>query len=133
LRAYLDGADKRDAKSLMLRRWVKFRRSWRPSTFMRLRRCSRGMPCVNDPVLGTGEQRNLSSAWDGWGAANPNQAMRTLWTAHSTDEAPNRQYNSTVAALVGIEPRDEEGRARAPRILYSEHFEDGAALFAPKD
>jgi hypothetical protein len=43
---------------------------------------------------------------DHWNETLANQAISTLWTAHSKDEILNRQYNAVVAALAGAEPRD---------------------------
>jgi hypothetical protein len=36
-----------------------------------------------------------------------NQTVRTLWVAHSDRETRDHQYAATVAALIGIEPKDE--------------------------
>jgi hypothetical protein len=45
-----------------------------------------------------------------------NQTGRTLWVAHSDRQTRDHQYAATVAALIGIEPKDEiEGnRSSAP-------------------
>jgi hypothetical protein len=44
---------------------------------------------------------------DHWNNILANQAVRTLWVAHSDEDTQNLQYKATVAALVGIEPKDE--------------------------
>jgi hypothetical protein len=44
---------------------------------------------------------------DNWNNILANQAVRALWLGHSDQETRERQYNATVAALIGIGPRDE--------------------------
>ena len=54
---------------------------------------------------------------DDWNATVANQALSTLWTARSKDETVNRQYNAVLAALIGIEPRDEIEAMIAAQLL----------------
>ena len=44
---------------------------------------------------------------DDWNLTLANQTVNTLWLAHPSDEARNRQFSATGAALVGINPKDE--------------------------
>ena len=59
-----------------------------------------------DNLTGT-MKRVGGSQSDQWNETLANQALRTLWTAHSNDETQKRQYQGMVAALLSIEPRDE--------------------------
>jgi hypothetical protein len=54
---------------------------------------------------------------DHWNETVANQALQTLWTAHSKDETLDRQYNAVVAALVGIGPKDEIEAMIAAQLL----------------
>src|SRR6266568_1334263 len=54
---------------------------------------------------------------DHWNNTLANQAISTLWTAHSDEVTLARQRNATVEALMGIGPRDElEGMLAAQLI-----------------
>ena len=54
---------------------------------------------------------------DEWNAVLADQTVNTLWLAHSSDEFQERQRSATVAALIGIGPRDElEGMIAAQLI-----------------
>jgi len=44
---------------------------------------------------------------DHWNNVLANQTLNTLWLAHASDEARERQYRAIAAALVGIGPKDE--------------------------
>ena len=44
---------------------------------------------------------------DDWNNILANQAVETLWLKNSNEEARDRQCSATVAALIGIGPRDE--------------------------
>jgi hypothetical protein len=46
-----------------------------------------------------------------------NQTGRTLWVAHSDRETRDHQYAATVAALIGIEPKDEIDGMIAAQLL----------------
>src|SRR5262249_18297096 len=51
------------------------------------------------------------------GATRKGSAIQTLWLMHSDDEARDRQYEATIAALIGIGPKDElEGMMAAQLI-----------------
>ncbi len=54
---------------------------------------------------------------DHWNNTLVNQAVSSLWTAHSDDVTLARQRNATVEALIGIGPKDElEGMLAAQLI-----------------
>jgi hypothetical protein len=54
---------------------------------------------------------------DHWNNLLANQTMKGLWLAHSDQETKEKQYSATVAALVGIAPKDElEGMMAAQLI-----------------
>src|ERR1700730_11817109 len=57
------------------------------------------------------------SQFDNWNNTLADQALSTLWVAHSNEESRDRQYSATVAALIGIGPKDEiEGMIAAQLI-----------------
>ena len=63
---------------------------------------------AKDPAQEAGKLKIIGgSASDDWNNVLANQTLKTVWTAHSDDEVQERQRNATVAALVGIGPRDE--------------------------
>jgi hypothetical protein len=56
---------------------------------------------------------------DSWNNVLANQAVETLWLKNSDKEARAKQYNATVAALVGIGPTDELEGMLAAQLLAS--------------
>ena len=61
---------------------------------------------VNDPDDLKGALESIGgSQSDSWNNVVAAQALETLWLTNSHKEA--QQYSATVAALVGIGPRDE--------------------------
>lgn len=73
---------------------------------------------ANDPDDRKGTLKNIGgSQSDHWNNLLANQAMQALWMKHSDTETRDRQMSATVAALVGIGPRDElEGMMAAQLI-----------------
>lgn len=73
---------------------------------------------ANDPDDRKGALKNIGgSQSDHWNNLLANQAMQALWIKHSDTETRDRQMSATVAALVGIGPRDElEGMMAAQLI-----------------
>jgi hypothetical protein len=73
---------------------------------------------ANDPDDQKGRLKNLGgSKSDHWNNLLANQAMQGLWIKHSDKEERDRQLTATVAALVGIGPKDElEGMMAAQLI-----------------
>src|SRR5919108_6288245 len=54
---------------------------------------------------------------DNWNNILVNQAVNSLWTAHSDEETLSRQCSATAEALIGIGPKDElEGMIAAQLI-----------------
>jgi hypothetical protein len=73
---------------------------------------------ANDPDDLKGMLKSVGgSQSDNWNNILGNQAIQTLWLAHSDQETQDRQYSATVAALSGIGPKDElEGMMAAQLI-----------------
>jgi hypothetical protein len=54
---------------------------------------------------------------DDWNNILANQTVQALWLKHSDPETRDKQYGATVAALVGVGPKDElEGMIAAQLI-----------------
>ena len=63
---------------------------------------------ANDPEVLKGRLKYIGgSQSDHWNNILANQAIHALWLKHSDQETHDRQYGATVAALVGIGPKDE--------------------------
>lgn len=73
---------------------------------------------ANDPEDRKGTLKYIGgSKSDRWNNILANQALRTLWVTHSDPATREKQYSATVAALVGIGPKDElEGMMAAQLI-----------------
>jgi len=73
---------------------------------------------ANDPDDLKGRLKNIGgSKSDHWNNTLANQAIKALWTKNSDQEERDRQFSATVAALVGIGPKDElEGMIAAQLI-----------------
>lgn len=73
---------------------------------------------ANDPKDSKGELKSIGgSQSDHWNNTLANQAVQALWLKNSDDEARQTQMAATVAALVGIAPKDElEGMMAAQLI-----------------
>ena len=73
---------------------------------------------ANDPDDRKGLLKSVGgSQSDNWNNLLGNQAIQTLWLAHSDQETQALQYSATVAALSGIAPKDElEGMMAAQLI-----------------
>src|SRR4051812_29807039 len=85
----------------------KARRETEPTTIM-----------ANDPEDQKGRLKSIGgSASDHWNNVLANQAIDTLWVRPSDPDAVNRQLSATVAALVGIEPKDELEGMLAAQLL----------------
>ena len=57
------------------------------------------------------------SANDAFNSIVANQAMKSLWVAHSDSDSLDKQYQATIHAMVGIGPKDEiEGMMAAQMI-----------------
>jgi hypothetical protein len=73
---------------------------------------------ADDPADQKGQLKNLGgSKSDRWNNLLANQAVNALWLKHSDPETRDKQLSATVAALLGIGPRDElEGMIAAQLI-----------------
>lgn len=73
---------------------------------------------ANDPDDLKGTLKNIGgSRSDHWNNILANQTVQALWLKHSDPATRDKQYSATVAALVGIGPKDElEGMMAAQLI-----------------
>jgi hypothetical protein len=75
---------------------------------------------INDPDDLKGALESIGgSQSDSWNNVVATQALETLWLTNSDKEARAQQYSATVAALVGIGPRDELEGMLAAQLLAS--------------
>jgi hypothetical protein len=56
---------------------------------------------------------------DNWNHVLADQAVHTIWFGNSDEQARDRQFKATVAALIGIGPRDELEGMLAAQLLAS--------------
>jgi hypothetical protein len=80
---------------------------------------TRTSPVVaNDPDDLKGTLTSIGgSRFDEWNNTLANQTLQALWLSHSDPEKRDKQYNATIAALVGIGPKDElEGMMAAQLV-----------------
>ena len=73
---------------------------------------------VTDPEDRKGVLKNIGGSHsDHWNNLLANQAVQALWLKHSDGEIRGRQMSATVAALMGIAPKDElEGMMAAQLV-----------------
>jgi hypothetical protein len=73
---------------------------------------------ANNPDDLKGTLKNIGgSRSDRWNNILANQAIQALWLKHSDLETREKQFSATVAALIGIAPKDElEGMMAAQLI-----------------
>jgi hypothetical protein len=76
---------------------------------------------ANDPEELKGTLNAISGSHSNdWNNVLANQTFQALWLKHSDPETRNKQYSATVAALIGIGPKDElEGMMAAQLIVGS--------------
>jgi len=73
---------------------------------------------ANDPDDLKGRLKNIGgSKSDHWNNTLANQAIHALWTKNSDKEERDRQLSATVAALVGIGPKDEREGMMAAQLI----------------
>jgi hypothetical protein len=76
------------------------------------------MLVANDPDDLKGTLKGVGgSQSDRWNNILANQTINTLWLGHSKDEDRHHQYSATLAALVGIGPKDELEGMIAAQLL----------------
>ena len=73
---------------------------------------------ADDPEALKGSLKAIGgSQSDHWNNILANQTVKTLWLGHSDEESRTQQYSATVAALIGIGPKDEiEGMIAAQLV-----------------
>lgn len=73
---------------------------------------------ADDPTDRSGELKSIGgSQSDRWNSVLANQAMQALWLKNSSPEERGNQLSATVAALIGIAPKDElEGMMAAQLV-----------------
>ena len=73
---------------------------------------------ADDPEDRKGVLKTIGgSQSDHWNNLLANQAVQALWIKHSDAESRDKQLSATVAALIGIGPKDElEGMMAAQLI-----------------
>jgi hypothetical protein len=73
-------------------------------------------------LAGKGTLKNIGGSMsDHWNNLLANQTIQTLWLKHSDQETRDRQLSATVAAMVGIRPKDKlEGMIAAQ--LLAAHY-----------
>lgn len=73
---------------------------------------------AKDLAAGEGKLKTIAgSRSDDFNTILINQACQSLWTAHSDEKTTERQLQATLAAMMGIAPRDEiEGMLAAQMI-----------------
>jgi hypothetical protein len=72
---------------------------------------------ADDPDDRKGRLKNIGSQSDHWNNVLANQAVQALWITNSSPEERGKQLSATVAALIGIAPKDElEGMMAAQLV-----------------
>jgi hypothetical protein len=73
---------------------------------------------ANNPADSKSALKDIGGSQSGhWNSLLANQAMQALWIKNSDAETRDKQYSATVAALIGIAPKDElEGMMAAQLI-----------------
>src|SRR2546426_732397 len=73
---------------------------------------------ANDPDDLKGTLKRIGgSQSDHWNNILANQIVQTLWLKNSDNDTRDRQYQATIAGLIGIGPKDEiEGMIAAQLI-----------------
>jgi hypothetical protein len=76
-------------------------------------------------LAGKGTLKNIGGSMsDHWNNLLANQTIQTLWLKHSDQETRDRQLSATVAAMVGIGPKDElEVECHRRAMLGEQTFE----------
>ncbi len=75
---------------------------------------------ANDPEDRKGLLKNVGgSESDNWNSTLANQAAQALWLKNSSPEERDKQFSATVAALMGIAPKDEIESMMAAQLIAS--------------
>ena len=89
----------------------------------------RGAPSEKKIVKISGEAETLKpelkciggSQSDDWNNVLANQTANSLWLANSSDETQRKQRRASLAALIGIAPKDELEAMLAAQMLAAHH------------
>ena len=77
---------------------------------------------ADDPEALKGSLKCIGgSQSDHWNNILANQTVKTLWLGHSDEESRTQQYSATVAALMGIGPKDEIEGMIASQLLAAHY------------
>jgi hypothetical protein len=77
---------------------------------------------ADDPNDRKGRLKNIGgSQSDHWNNILANQAVQALWLKNSSPEERDKQLSATVAALMGIEPKDELEGMMAAQLVAAHH------------
>jgi hypothetical protein len=87
-------------------------------SYTRSPRCTKAKAVADNPDDRKGRLNNISgSQSDHWNNTLANQAMQALWVKNSSAVERDKQFSATVAALMGISPKDElEGMMAAQLV-----------------
>jgi hypothetical protein len=73
---------------------------------------------ANDPDDRKGRLKNIGgSQSDNWNNILANQAVQALWLKNSSPEERDKQFSATLAAFVGIAPKDEPEGMMAAQLV----------------
>ena len=73
---------------------------------------------ADDPDVCKGRLKNIGgSKSDHWNNILANQTIQALWVKNSSPEERDKQFSATVAALIGIGPKDELEGMMAAQLL----------------
>jgi hypothetical protein len=73
---------------------------------------------ANDPNDRKGRLKTIGgSQSDHWNNILANQAAQALWVKNSSAEERDKQWSATVAALIGIAPKDELESMMAAQLI----------------
>ncbi len=75
-----------------------------------------------DPANGEGKLRRIGgSGSDDFNQILADQAFKSVWTAHSDEATKDQQFQATIAAMMGIAPRDEVEGMLAAQMVAAHH------------
>src|SRR5215813_10070030 len=73
---------------------------------------------ANDPNDLKGKLKKIGgSRSDHWNSTLANQTLKALWLEHSDPATREKQHSATLAALIGIEPKDELEGMMASQLI----------------
>ena len=88
---------------------------------------------ANDPEDRKGALKSIGgSQSDHWNNTLSNQAVQALWLKHSDSKECDRQLAATVAALIGIAPKDELEGMMAAQLIRCTEARSGGGRWRPR-